>query len=98
MIIHDNVRFEDLTVTLPELTVCFRGQEIHLTLTQLRLLLIFLSDPYGRFASQELIRRAQLTSKQYLNVLITDIRSLLDHKYIYTIHGVGYAFALERPS
>jgi DNA-binding response OmpR family regulator len=90
------VRFGDVTVRMPELQVCFRGREIHLTLTQLRLLMIFLSDPFGRFSSAELVRRAQLPSKPALNVLITNLRALLDQEYIRTLHGFGYAFMVEK--
>lgn len=88
--------FKDLQINVPELRVRFRGNELHLTLTQLRLLMIFLSDPYGRFTSQELVRRAQLPSKQALNVLINTLRTLLDQEYIRTLHGFGYAFTLEK--
>jgi len=93
----ENIIFEDIKVKLPELQVCFRGEEIHMTLTQLRLLMIFLSDPYGRFTNEELVWRSQLPSKPALKVLITNIRSLLDQKYIVTVHGFGYAFAQEKP-
>lgn len=98
MNINDAVRFDEITVRMPELQVCFRGKELHLTLTQLRLLMIFLSDPYGQFTNAELVRRIQLPSKPALNVLITNVRSLLDQKYIFTLHGFGYAFAIGTES
>ena len=98
MITHEKINFEDITVQLPELKVCFRGNAIHLTLTQLRLLLIFLSDPYGRFTNEELIRRMELFSKSHLNVVVTHLRKLLDQQYIFTMRGYGYAFAIERGS
>jgi DNA-binding response OmpR family regulator len=96
MIIHDNVKFEDITVQLPDLNVRFRGNEIHLSLTQLRLLMIFLSDPYGRFTSEELIRRMGFFSKPHLNIYITHLRKHFDQRYIFAVRGYGYAFALER--
>jgi Response regulators consisting of a CheY-like receiver domain and a winged-helix DNA-binding domain len=98
MIIHESINFEDVTVMMPELKVCFRGNDIHLSLTQLRLLMIFLSDPYGRFTSEELIRQMELFSKPHLNVVVTHLRKQLDQKYIFTVRGFGYAFALESHS
>ena len=96
MIIPDPIRFEDITILMPELKVRFRGNEIHLTLTELRLLMIFLSDPYGRFTNEELIRRMELFSKPHLNVIVTHLRKRLDQQYIFAVRGFGYAFALER--
>ena len=91
------VSFGDLTIRVPELRVHLRERELNVSLAQLRLLMIFLSDPYGRFTSDELVRRLQLPSKQALNVLICGVRELLDQKYIFTVRGYGYAFALEKP-
>ena len=95
--IDDCVRFDEVTISLPDLRVWFQGEEIHLSLAQLRLLMVFLSDPYGRFTFDELIRRLQLTSKQSLAVLVNSVRGLLGQKYIFTMHGFGYAFAVEKP-
>ncbi len=89
----DCIKFDAITVSLPELRVHIQGKEIYPTLTQLRLLMIFLFNPYGEFTGDELIRKLQLPSRPALNVLIANVRSLLDQKYIVTVHGFGYAFA-----
>lgn len=96
MNLDDCIRFGNLTVSLPDLRVHACEKELYLTLTQLRLLLIFLSDPYGQFATSELIRRLQLPSKQSLIVLVCVLRERLDQRYIFTLQGYGYAFALEK--
>jgi DNA-binding response OmpR family regulator len=90
------VQFEDVSVIFPELMVRFRGNDIHLSLTELRLLLIFLSDPYGCFRTEELVRRLGINSRPQLNVLVNRIRVLLDQKYIHNRRGYGYAFAEEK--
>ena len=90
------IQFEELSIRLPELRVHLRGKEINVTLTQLRLLTILVSDPYGHFTSEELIRRLQLPSRPALAVLITNVRELLGQKYIVTLHGFGYAFTVEK--
>jgi len=90
------IEFEDITIKLPELLVFFRGKEIHASLTQLRILMIFLSDPYRRFTNAELVTMLQLANKPALATLINSVRSLLDQQYIVTIHAWGYAFAVER--
>lgn len=94
----DCIQFEEISIHLPELRVYFGAKELCVSLTQLRLLMLLLSDPYGRFTNDELIRRLQLPSRPSLNVLICNVRELLDQKYIVTLHGFGYAFTMEKHS
>ena len=97
MNIDNCLRHEDLTIYLPDLRVCLREKELYVSISQLRLLMIFLSDPYGHFATSELIRRLRLPSKPALSVLICGLRELLEQKYIVTVRGFGYAFTVDAP-
>jgi len=89
----NNVEFEDIKVRLPELRTWFHDKEVYPSLQELRLLLVFLSDPYHCFTNHELIDRIDLTSKNALHVLVKRLRSMLDQKYIFAMRGNGYAFA-----
>lgn len=86
-------KFDDVEVTLPELRVIFRGTEVHFTLTEMRLLLIFLEHPHEMFSSDELIHRLRLTGPASLHTLINSVRNLLDQSYIHTCRSRGFTFA-----
>lgn len=88
-----SIEFHDIVIKFPELQVTFRGRQLHVSLAQLRLLMIFLSGPYLTFTSYELITKLQLTNKPALATLINSVRALLDQQYIVTVWGEGYAFA-----
>jgi DNA-binding response OmpR family regulator len=88
-----NVEFDDIKVELPELRTWLGEREIYPTLTELRLLMVLLSDPYYAFSAGELIRRLQLTGIASLSTTICHLRKRLCQKYIVTVHGCGYAFA-----
>lgn len=96
MNLDDCLRHGELTVRLPDLRVYRRDKELCVSLAQLRLLMIFLSDPYGRFSTGELVRRLQLPSQPALSVLICNTRTLLEQKYIHTVRSYGYVFTLEK--
>lgn len=85
----------EVEVILPELRVKFRGKPVYFTLTQLRLLLVFLEQPYARISSEELIRRLDLTGSKSLFTLICAVRKLLDQRYIHTCHGYGFRFTRQ---
>jgi DNA-binding response OmpR family regulator len=88
------VQFNEIGVDLPELRVRIAGQPVHFTLIELRLLLIFLQDPYKVISVEELAARADLASPSSVQVTIHRLRALLGQKYIFTRgHGQGYSFA-----
>lgn len=88
------IRFHDVTVSLMELRVWHEDKEIHFTLSELRLLLTFLSEPYRTFSRDELVARTGLTSVSALHEMITRLRTLLDQQFIFTARGgLGYSFA-----
>jgi len=88
-------KFEDVEVRIPELQVLFCGKIIHVTLLELRLLMIFLEQPYKQISSDELIQRVDLTGPDALRTLISSVRSRLDQKYIHSCRGYGYAFTRQ---
>src|SRR5512138_1005909 len=88
-----SIEFEDLKIVLPELRVWFRNAEIYPSLRELRLLLVFLSDPHRTMSTKELIDRTDVMSLQALYTLIARVRVLLDQQYIFTVRGgIGYSF------
>jgi DNA-binding response OmpR family regulator len=86
------IRFNDILVHLLQLRVWLGTKEVHFTQNELRVLLIFLQEPYRAISSDELVRRADLTNTSALWGLISRLRCLLDQHYIHTVNG-GYAFA-----
>jgi len=94
----NNILFKDIKIKLPELRTWFDGREVYPSLQDLRLLMIFLSDPYKQFSGDELITLVDLPSKASLHTLVCRLRQLLDGKYIFAVRGWGYAFAKERDS
>jgi len=92
MNIDQHIRFENITVNLIELQVRVGNTPIHFTLSELRVLLILLAEPTEIISFHELIRRADLTSMEQLQVLIARLRTLLDRRYIFTVRGSGYSF------
>jgi DNA-binding response OmpR family regulator len=94
----NSVEFEEIKIKLPELRTWLGEREIYPTLTELRLLMVLLSDPYYPFTSGELIRRLQLTGIASLSTTICHLRKRLFQKYVVTVHGCGYAFAAESHS
>jgi DNA-binding response OmpR family regulator len=88
------IRFQDVSVSLLELRVRIAGRPVHFTLIELRLLLIFLQDPYKVIPVEELAARADLASSSSVQVTIHRMRALLSQRYIFTRgHGQGYSFA-----
>ena len=92
----NNIVFEDVRIMMPDLRIWLGDQQIHPSLTELRLMLILLSDPYEAFTSGELIRRLQLPSRQALAVTVWKLRQRIEQRYIISVHGCGYAFAERR--
>ena len=86
------IRFNDIMVSLLELRVWFQDEEVHFTKTELKILLIFLAEPYETISTTELVRRADLMSIQELQTMISRIRALLDHQYIVSHGWGGYSF------
>lgn len=87
------IQFNNISVSLIELRVWVKDTEIHFTLSELRLLLVFLADPYRTISRDELIKRVDLMSISALHTLINRVRTLLDQQYIFTVRGgVGYSF------
>lgn len=93
---NNNIEFETIKVKMPELRIWCEDTELFPSLTELRLLLLFLSDPYKRFEPDELISRLQLTSRASLTTLVHNLRERLGHRYIVTVPGWGYTFAREK--
>lgn len=92
----NTVEFDQVRVSLLELRVWLGEREIHFTLTELRLLLVFLVEPYRVISRAELVERAQLTNVGALHTLICRLRLLLGQRYIHTVRGkAGYAFAWQ---
>jgi len=98
MNIDQHIRFEDITVNLIELKVWVGNTNIRLTLTELRVLLALLVDPCQTISFNQLIQRADLVSKDQLQVLIAVLRRRFDHRYIFTERGVGYSFTAPAPA
>lgn len=88
----ETIIFNDIKIKLPELRVWFGDREIYLSLSELRVLLTLLSEPRGRFTTEELVARLDLPRAQSLHVLIAHLRKKLNKKYIVTTPW-GYAFA-----
>ena len=88
----NNIEFKEIKIKLPELRVWFGDREIYLSLSEWRVLLTLLSDPRGRFSTEELVARLDLPRAQSLHVLIAHLRKKLNRKYIVTTRW-GYAFA-----
>lgn len=86
----NNIVFEEIKVKMPELRTWFGDREIYLSLSQLRLLMILLSDPSGLFTYRELIARADLTTQEGLAQLVLQLRRKLNNKYIINIPALGY--------
>jgi hypothetical protein len=93
----NNIEFEEIRIKLPELRVWYGDKELFPSLIQIRLLLIFLSNPYWAFGSQELVNKLQLSSHGALIAQIHRLRVMLDRKYIVTAL-YGYAFSKESRS
>lgn len=88
----NHIEYNDILIKLPELRVYFKKVERHLTFAELRLLLIFLSEPEQTIESGELIRRARLTTRSALARYVNSLRNILDQKYIYNQRNSGYSF------
>ena len=84
--------FRSIEVSLLELKVRHGGQVIHFTLSELRVLLVFLQDPYRTISTDELVRRADLTNASALWQLVSRLRALLGQQYIHN-EPRGYVFA-----
>ena len=98
----ENIEFQEIRIKVPEMRIWHGDTEVFPSLTELRLLMLFLSDPYKKFEPEELINRLQLTSRASLMTLIHHLRVRLNtctacrrkcKKYIVTVPGWGYAFA-----
>ena len=87
------VRFNDIKVDLMELRVWHGEKDIHFTLSELRLLLVFLLEPYKVISRDELIKRVDLTNAGALYSLISRLRALLGQEYVFSRDGMGYSFA-----
>lgn len=88
----ETFEYNDITITFPELRVYFKKVERHLTFAELRLLLIFISEPKRTISSGELIRRVKLTTRSSLAKYVNSLRNILDQKYIYNQRNSGYSF------
>lgn len=85
------IYFQNIIVSLLELRVWHSEKEIHFTLSELRLLLAFLADPFKTISAEELVRAVDLTSLESLYGLIFRVRTLLGQQYIVT-QDCGYSF------
>ena len=88
-----NYQFDTVTVRLPDLRAYVGTREIHLSMQQMKLLLIMMSDPFNDFSAAELVRRVGLTSDRALRTLITVTRDSLGQRYIINKPRIGYSFA-----
>lgn len=87
------IRFNDITISLLELRVWLGAKEIHCSLTDLRLLLIFVQDPYMSITAGELVRQTGQPDVKALYVAVCRLRRLLRQRYIVTHKQGGYSFA-----
>jgi DNA-binding response OmpR family regulator len=88
----NEIQFEEIKVDLAEMRVWLDRAEISLSMQELRLLMVFLADPYRCYSNQELITSVRLTSLNSLHALVNRVRTRLGQKYIVTVRGWGYAF------
>ena len=88
-------KFGDVEIRLPELRVMLGGREIHMSLIQMRVLMVLLSDPCRVIPHEEIVRRSGLTDKSYLMTVIVVLRQKLEQKYIVSKRQYGYKFANE---
>lgn len=86
------IQYLDITVKLPDLRMYYKKVERHLTFTELRLLLILITEPQRIIPTEELVHRANLTTKESLAKYIHSLRTILDQTYIHTHHNAGYSF------
>ena len=93
------VRFGELEVDLGRRLVTIRGEAIHLTPTEYRLLEAFATNPGKLLTHRWLLQRAwgpgYATEHQYLRVFIRQLRAKLAddparHRFIVTEAGLGY--------
>jgi len=87
--------FEEVKIELPELRTFYKKVERHLTFSELRILIILLSEPARIVPTSELIHRANLTSRESLAKYINSLRDIMDKKYIFTHRNLGYSFSKE---
>ena len=92
----NSVEFQEIRIKMPELRTWFSDREIYPSLSELRLLMILLTDPWDVFTHDELITRMNLTSLEALQQLVYKLRNKLDGKYILSVSGTGYAFTERR--
>lgn len=88
-----HLKFQDIEVDLLRLRVCYRGNDIHFTLAELRLLLAFLVEPYKTFTREELIELLDIPSSTALHQLTDRVRLLLGEQYVFMDKRCsGYSF------
>lgn len=92
----NDIVFEEIKVKLPELRVWFDDREIYLSLSQLRLLMILLTDPQGVFTNDELVAMTDMMSRESLHQVVPKLRRALGGKYIVSVRGTGYSLTKER--
>lgn len=85
--------FEEIEIQFPALEVSAFGEKIHLTLTELRVLLLFLSDPHRAFALSEMAERLDLSTANNVRVKIATLQKKLGQRYIRNVGLGAYAFA-----
>lgn len=86
------IHYGKLAITLPDLRVYLDGKEIHPSMQQMKLIMVFMYEPYRSFKPCELVERVDMTSESALRTLIVSVRRLLDDLYIVT-NKTGYSFA-----
>ncbi len=87
------LRFEDVRASLLDLRVWVGVEEIHPSLTEMRVLFKLLELPYRTVPTDELIRHADLTSREYLWIVTARLRKMFKRRYIVTHYGIGFSFS-----
>lgn len=93
--------YSDVTLNLQQHTIAVRGQEVHLTPTEFRLLAALVSEPGRVFSSSQLVERALGYDydgmDRTVDVHVLNLRRKIEldpnhPQYVRTVYGVGYKF------
>jgi DNA-binding response OmpR family regulator len=93
-----DIEYKEIRITLPELRVKVKEEPVSLSLTEIRLLLILLEEPFRIIPSGEIIQRAKMTSLNALQVYLARLRIKLDNKFIYCERSRGYSLENQGPT
>jgi two-component system, OmpR family, KDP operon response regulator KdpE len=98
------IRFGDVTVNLNNRVIRVKGEEVHLTPNEYRLLQVFLRHPGKVLTQRQLLNEVwgphHTEQSQYLRVYVAQLRRKLEAdparpKHLHTEPGVGYRFVID---